>query len=136
MSGGVDVPGDLPDSAAEKANQAIGIYVPEGVLEKVRHVHRVTKRSFSNIVLDAVEITYKDLKKAFQQLEEERERTHLFDRPSERARRGNGEHQTLVIKVTPRNKAIIDSIVSEAHASSRSALLSKALEIYTDAEQV
>lgn len=116
----------------DRVSTNIGVYTSLDLINEIKNVRDASHRVMGDIILDAIEITYPQLKEAFgPPAPEGTGRVHLFDRSPERTRHSSaGTQGNLVFTVRAAHKKVIDDLVNQLGAPNRSALLAKAIELY------
>lgn len=115
----------------DQVSTTIGVYTSVDLINEIKRVRDDSHRVMGDVVLDAIEITYPQLQKAFEPPASDSGRVHLFDRAPERTRHSSaGSQGNLVFSVRAAHKKVIDDLVDQLGAPNRSALLAKAIELY------
>lgn len=120
--------------SGSKADQSIPISLPKSLHERLKAYKASTGRSHPTILFDAIEATIDQLPELLRErtVSAEPSSRRLFNRPSTMTRQSTGDEpkETLILRITPDNKAVIDELIHEVGAPSRNALLVAAYDGY------
>lgn len=126
-------------SAGEEGGPAakgVPVHLTEELNERLKAHMARKKRSHQTVLMDAIEATYTRLPELVAEAtlsgEEDTERTPLFERTPTRpapSTSGQARHKHTV-RMTARNRQILDTITEEVGAPSRNFLITVAYEAY------
>lgn len=118
------------------AVKGVPVHLTEELNERLQEHMARTRRSHQTVLMDAIEATYSRLPdlvaKATLSDEQDAERTPLFDRtPTRPAPTATGQARFKhTVRMTDRNRKILDDITEEVGAPSRNFLITVAYEAY------
>lgn len=129
---------EAPGTSAAPATAGIQVMIPQDLNDRLQAYLKKRKISHAKLLIEAIEKTYKKLPQLVndaQGLEDEEEddddRVFLFERPArERQQTAGAPRAKHHVRLTPKNRKLLDAVTEYAGAPSRNFMITVAYDAY------